>query len=488
MEQTANLQLPYIMPSQAQKHVTHNEAIRSLDALVQLSVLDRHLAVPPALPADGARYLVATGGSDAWTGKDGKVAAWQDGTWAFLAPKAGWVVWVVDESRLIGFDGASWMDAAVHSVNPAPLVGVNTTADATNRLSVKSPAALFDAELDDHRLKINKAAAGNTASLLFQSGYSGRAEFGLAGDDDWHVKVSPDGTVWTEALQVDRTTGRVRLPAALPLSDDNQAVARRHVREKLAANRTYYVRTDGNDSNTGLSNTSGGAFLTIQKALDIAYGALDLSGFAVTVQIGNGTYTGPVVQASPQVGAGSITLQGDNTTPGNVVISRTSQYCVIVRNSGTILYVRGLRLQNTGAGDGMMVEGGASLVVNGNMEFGAIAWSCMRAERGGVLHRASGNFTFAGSAQGMVAADYCGVASLQGGTWTMSGTPAWAVAGIMARYGACAKIDGVTFSGSATGQRYNADYSGTIFTNGGGASYVPGNAAGSDNSGRGHYA
>ena len=36
MENSANLQLPYIMPSQAQKHVTHNEAVRTLDALVQL--------------------------------------------------------------------------------------------------------------------------------------------------------------------------------------------------------------------------------------------------------------------------------------------------------------------------------------------------------------------------------------------------------------------------------------------------------------------
>ena len=50
MEQSANLQLPYIMPSQAQKHVTHNEAIRSLDAIVQLSVVDRDLAVAARSP------------------------------------------------------------------------------------------------------------------------------------------------------------------------------------------------------------------------------------------------------------------------------------------------------------------------------------------------------------------------------------------------------------------------------------------------------
>ena len=61
MEQSANLQLPYIMPSQAQKHVTHNEAIRSLDALVHLAVLDRDLSAPPASPSNPVSYPTPAG-------------------------------------------------------------------------------------------------------------------------------------------------------------------------------------------------------------------------------------------------------------------------------------------------------------------------------------------------------------------------------------------------------------------------------------------
>ena len=48
---TPNLALPLIAGNQAQKHVTVNEALRLLDGLVQLTVLDRHLTAPPASPA-----------------------------------------------------------------------------------------------------------------------------------------------------------------------------------------------------------------------------------------------------------------------------------------------------------------------------------------------------------------------------------------------------------------------------------------------------
>ncbi|MFQ5625423.1 MAG: DUF2793 domain-containing protein [Methyloligellaceae bacterium] len=93
MSNSANLILPFIAAAQAQKHVTHNEAIRTLDAIVQLAVLDRDLTVPPGTPAVGARYIVAAGATGAWAGKDSQVAAFQDGAWAFYAPQEGWLGW-----------------------------------------------------------------------------------------------------------------------------------------------------------------------------------------------------------------------------------------------------------------------------------------------------------------------------------------------------------------------------------------------------------
>ena len=77
-ESTTILNLPYLAAAQAQKHVTHNEALRTLDAIVQISVLDRDISSPPGSPAEGDRYIVAANPTGAWSGKTGAIAAFQD--------------------------------------------------------------------------------------------------------------------------------------------------------------------------------------------------------------------------------------------------------------------------------------------------------------------------------------------------------------------------------------------------------------------------
>ena len=205
MNTSDNLLIPYIQPAQAQKHITHNEAMRCLDALVQLSVTSRVLAAPPVSPAAGERFLVPAGATGLWAGGDGQIAAWQDGAWNFYAPRSGWLCWVADEGSPVVFDGDDWL--ALDNTGQAGILGVNTTADATNRLAVASPATLLTHEGGGHQLKLNKVASGETASILFQDGFSSRAEIGLSGDDDFHVKVSPDGTSFLSSITVNRNNG-----------------------------------------------------------------------------------------------------------------------------------------------------------------------------------------------------------------------------------------------------------------------------------------
>ncbi len=222
-EKTPNLALDLLVSAQAQKHVTVNEALARIDAATQLAVLDRDLAAPPAAPADGDRYLVAVPPTGAWSGHDGDIAAWDGAAmgWTFLTPHVGWRLWIADEDTLVVFTDDGWRAVGGGSddtaLNPAS-VGVNTTADSTNRLAVKSEAALFthddaDPGTGDMRLTLNKAAPAADTSLTLQTAYSTRAQIGLTGDDDTHLKVSPDGTTFHEAMIVDHADGTVRFPA-----------------------------------------------------------------------------------------------------------------------------------------------------------------------------------------------------------------------------------------------------------------------------------
>jgi len=86
---TVNLQMPYVLPSQAQKHVTHNEALQRLDAVTQL-VLQAELAAPPVSVAEGACYAIKAPAAGDWSGRSGQLAFRQDGAWIFMVPgKAG---------------------------------------------------------------------------------------------------------------------------------------------------------------------------------------------------------------------------------------------------------------------------------------------------------------------------------------------------------------------------------------------------------------
>jgi hypothetical protein len=76
-----NLSLPYIQQNQAQKHVTHNEGMRLLDGVVQLSVLSRAQTAPPANPVAGDRYILPSGATGAWAGFDDSLAHWEEKAW-----------------------------------------------------------------------------------------------------------------------------------------------------------------------------------------------------------------------------------------------------------------------------------------------------------------------------------------------------------------------------------------------------------------------
>jgi hypothetical protein len=226
MSDTPLLGLPLLAAAQAQKHITHNEALLLIDAAIQLSVISRGLATPPESAPDGARYLVGANASGGWAGAEGRIAIAQAGGWVFLTPRAGWRMWVEAEARLLVFNGTAWVNPlAITELANMTRLGVNATADDTNRLAVSAAATLFNHAGGDHRLKLNKNAAADTASLLYQTGFGGRAELGLTGSDDFRINVSADGAQWRTALAIDRASAAVSFPNTPPPELFNQALA-----------------------------------------------------------------------------------------------------------------------------------------------------------------------------------------------------------------------------------------------------------------------
>jgi hypothetical protein len=473
MTETANLGLPFIDGSQAQKHVTHNEALRILDDAIQIAVLDNTLTVPPSSPVDGERHIIASGASGAWAGQGDAVATWETNAWRFLAPKTGWCVWSIADDALLVFDGSAWAPVTTGSstLDNAPYFGVNATVTGSNLLTVRSNDALLnaidatDGGTGDVRLQLSKSATANTSSVVFSDAFSGRAEFGLTGDNDFHLKVSADGTTWRDALKFDRTTGRVSFPSG-------------GAREPLAANRTYYVRADGSDSNDGLSNASGGAFLTIQKAVDAVAG-LDTAGFNVIIQIADGTYAGAVTLKNV-VGfsaAGNLVIQGNNTTPANVLVNVSSAYAFLADGISTIWDIKDLKLQNS-SGYGMSARSGARVRFR-NINFGACAGAAhIQASGPGSTVTALSNYAVSGGGTAHFEVTYGAQFVSPTFTVTITNTPSFSLAWVFLSVLGSAHVHGMTFSGSATGARYSINNGSVLFTNGAGTSYMPGSASG----------
>ena len=143
MVDTPNIALPLLAAAQAQKHVTVNEALTRLDALMQPSVLSAGVAIPPADPASGDRYIVASGAQGDWFGREGEIAYFTEGGWDFASPSAGWRVWVDDAVTEFSFIGGVWSPVGVS----ASETGAGLTARSVETEEPLQPGGAFDATL-----------------------------------------------------------------------------------------------------------------------------------------------------------------------------------------------------------------------------------------------------------------------------------------------------------------------------------------------------
>lgn len=389
MNASTRLSLPYLLASQSQKHVTVNEGLRKLDAIVQLSAVSATITSQPDTPGDGDVYILPPGKTgSAWGSmSNAALAYYVDGAWMQLSPREGWLAWVADEEVFAVYTSGAWEE-------------------------------------------------------LTTSGGGGGG------------------------------------------------------REVLTADRTYYVSTSGSDSNNGL--TAGAPLATIQKAYDTIVQDLDTAGFTTTIQLADGTYTNnPLNIASSWSGGGPIIVRGNPSTPANVVWSQTAANAGLLNVTAPLpstVTVTGITMQTSGSGLHCitMQRAAGTVVVGEGCVFGPCTQSHMAPTGAGATVFITHGYTITGGALSHVRCLQGGmVISLSGVTVTLSGTPDFGATGTRAFArveGPCLyQPSGVTFSGAATGRRYYVALNGAISTGGGGASFLPGDTAGTELTG-GQYA
>ena len=126
--------MPEIAESQANKYITHNEALRRMEAL-SFRVLSRTTTAEPASPADGDSYIIPASATGAnWAGQDGNVGYYDGSVWHFVTAFEGLGdLWVMDEDRELRYDGTDWIDSAAFALDRANHTGtqpLSTISDA----------------------------------------------------------------------------------------------------------------------------------------------------------------------------------------------------------------------------------------------------------------------------------------------------------------------------------------------------------------------
>jgi hypothetical protein len=268
------------------------------------------------------------------------------------------------------------------------------------------------------------------------------------------------------------------------------------LREVLAADRTYYVRTDGSDSNTGLADTAGGAFLTIQKAVNTVQ-SLDLNNdvdVQVTIQIADGTYTENVIcgdlincpQDHHEVAFPNSTfwhavlIRGDPAAPGDVVINGGSGDAVTCWGPSAAWRFDGVTFTSTGS-IGLYVDHGAHAVC-GTVNYTTSGGGTVAAQTGStsyatLWHMFSGTVTITGNWAACFGVEDA-LLDFEPDECIIVGTPTFSSYFLSAASKACVFIGPISgYTGTFTGKTYNIDNDGVILGLNGSSSLPTGTVA-----------
>lgn len=173
MSETYQFALSLVAASQAQKHVTINDALSRLDAVAQLRVVSTVVASPPGSSVGGQAYLVPAGATGAWVGNEEKIAVFLNGGWIYFTPLEGWKAWDEASGMPLLFDGQDWhLGGVSHSEGGAATVEQVVEIDHVIGAGATSTTAAF------------------IPASAVVTGVTGRVIDAISGPTDWSLGVA----------------------------------------------------------------------------------------------------------------------------------------------------------------------------------------------------------------------------------------------------------------------------------------------------------
>ncbi len=145
MAVTDRLTLPLLSAAQAQKEVTHNEALALIDAAVHPVVVAVAPVTAPAAPNPGQCWIVGVGASGAWAGQEGKLAAWTVGGWRFATVPEGASAWSLADGCAARRTATGW-SIGVLATQKVTVGGMQVLGARQSAISTPAGGAMVDGE------------------------------------------------------------------------------------------------------------------------------------------------------------------------------------------------------------------------------------------------------------------------------------------------------------------------------------------------------
>ncbi len=311
-------------------------------------------------------------------------------------------------------------------------------------VTVSLPSASTTDLLDFKIVKVspNNLVTINVASLAT---ISGQTDIVLQ-DEYSFCDINSNGASYFLASKFDLTNSVIQINANLINTDT-----------------TLYVRSDGNNNNDGLTNSSSGAFLNLSGALAILNKSV-VNDCTVTINIVTSSgATINIPELKPVAGSGRVIIQsfGPKAIVTNSLIIKDS-------NNWTI---KDFILKST-AGSGLQLINSHAILENVNIDLNITGIECIKSYlglRGNITWVGTNNYPIVAKKLSLIEVDPSAIINF-GSSFIFTTTLTVSQSAFH-----CA---GATILGTATGQRYSAVFGGLIDTQSSSATLLPGSTAG----------